>query len=230
MATVANLLLLADGRFPIGGHAHSGGVEAAMSDGRVTAIDDVERFTVGRLHTIGLVEAALVAATVVQLQRAAAAIDVVLAALDAEADARMPSPPLRRASRRLGRQLTRVAGPCWPDPVVVALAGVHIDGPHQPIALGAVCVAAGLPALDAATLALHHAVSTPVQAAIKIAGLDPFAIAAMAARLAPVVDQLAARACSAADGDVRDLPCASAPLVEIAATTHDRALHRLFAT
>lgn len=32
----AALLVLADGRFPAGGHAHSGGAEAAVRAGRIT--------------------------------------------------------------------------------------------------------------------------------------------------------------------------------------------------
>lgn len=34
----AALLVLADGRFPAGGHAHSGGAEAAVRAGRITEI------------------------------------------------------------------------------------------------------------------------------------------------------------------------------------------------
>ena len=39
----AALLLLADGRFPAGGHAHSGGVEAAVTHGAVHDTDSLER-------------------------------------------------------------------------------------------------------------------------------------------------------------------------------------------
>jgi len=227
---LASLLLLADGRFPVGGHAHSGGIEAAMADGRVRDVVDVEAFTIGRLHTTGVMEAALAAATVVRLCGPNAVTERVLAEIDAEADARIPSAPLRAASRRLGRQLTRVAGPCWPDPVLPALGSIDPDGPHQAVALGGVAVAAGVGARDAALLALHHAATTPIQAAIKIAGLDPFALAAVTARLAPVIETLALVAATAADGPLAELPCSSAPLIEIAAATHDRTAQRLFAT
>lgn len=229
-ASLASLLLLADGRFPVGGHAHSGGIEAAMADGRVRSVADVEAFTVGRLHTTGIVEAALAAATVVRLHSPGAPTALVLTELDAEADARVPSPPLRAASRRLGRQLARVAGSCWPDPVVLALGSIDDDGPHQAVALGGVAVAAGVAAHDTALLALHHAATTPIQAAIKIAGLDPFALAAVTARLAPTIEVLAHVATAAASGPLAELPCSAAPLIEIAAVAHDRTSHRLFAT
>ncbi|MFG1885896.1 urease accessory protein UreF [Micromonospora sp. NPDC049102] len=62
MATSSLLLLLADGRFPAGAHAHSGGLEAAVAAGRVTDLASLEAFLVGRLATAGLVGAAFAAA------------------------------------------------------------------------------------------------------------------------------------------------------------------------
>ncbi|MFC9290343.1 urease accessory protein UreF, partial [Streptomyces sp. NPDC057052] len=58
----AALLVLADGRFPTGGHAHSGGAEEAVKAGRITGAVDLADFCRGRLHTAGLVAAALAAA------------------------------------------------------------------------------------------------------------------------------------------------------------------------
>jgi urease accessory protein len=81
---LTNLLLLADGRFPAGGHAHSGGIEAAVMAGRVTNVDTLAEFLAGRLTTSGRVAAGLAAA-------AAAGVHD-LERLDAEAAARMPSP------------------------------------------------------------------------------------------------------------------------------------------
>ncbi|MEU8110687.1 urease accessory UreF family protein [Micromonospora sp. NPDC048947] len=62
MATPSLLLLLADGRFPAGAHAHSGGLEAAVAAGRVTDLASLEAFLAGRLATAGLVGAAFAAA------------------------------------------------------------------------------------------------------------------------------------------------------------------------
>ncbi|NEC44731.1 urease accessory protein UreF, partial [Streptomyces sp. SID8016] len=58
----AALLVLADGRFPAGGHAHSGGAEPAVAEGRVHDADSLADFCRGRLHTAGLTAAALAAA------------------------------------------------------------------------------------------------------------------------------------------------------------------------
>ncbi|WP_279577796.1 urease accessory UreF family protein, partial [Streptomyces sp. YIM 98790] len=94
----AALMVLADGRFPAGGHAHSGGAEAAVKAGRITDAASLEDFCRGRLHTAGLTAAALAAA-------ACAGADPL--DLDTAADARTPSPALRATARRLGRQLMR---------------------------------------------------------------------------------------------------------------------------
>ncbi len=150
--------------------------------------------------------------------------------LDAEADARLAMAPLRESSRRLGRQLTRAAAGCWPGPAVEAAAAVHPDGPHQAVALGAVAHAAGIGALDAARLTLHHTLTTPLQAALRLGGLDPYAVAALAASLAPVVDEVAAEAVAAAHGPIDELPCLVGPLTEIAAVEHAVRTDRLFAT
>lgn len=55
-------MVLADSRFPGGGHAHSGGLEEAVARGLVTGVDDLGSFLHGRLRTAGLVAAAFAAA------------------------------------------------------------------------------------------------------------------------------------------------------------------------
>ncbi|MDX6744693.1 urease accessory UreF family protein [Actinocorallia sp. A-T 12471] len=58
----AHLLMLADSRLPAGGHAHSGGLEPAVTAGAVRTVPDLADFLHGRLWTAGLVVAALAAA------------------------------------------------------------------------------------------------------------------------------------------------------------------------
>lgn len=219
-AAVLALLQLADGRFPAGGHAHSGGVESAVVDGRIVDEADLEAYLLGRLHTTAWVEASLAAAT---CARAGADVDL----LDAEAEARVPVPALRASSRRLGRQLVRAADRCWPSAV---LAGVRPDGLHQPVALGLVGVAAGIDPAEVAALAVHHALSTPAQAAVRLLGLDPYAVVAMTAGLAPQASVVIARAVAAAAGPLVDLPAPTGPACEIAAAAHVGIDGRLFVT
>jgi urease accessory protein len=64
------LWLLADSRLPTGGHAHSGGLEAAVRRGLVRAPDDVAAWLDGRVPTAGLVIAASAAAACVLVRAA----------------------------------------------------------------------------------------------------------------------------------------------------------------
>ncbi|MFJ8199645.1 urease accessory protein UreF [Streptomyces sp. NPDC096152] len=221
----AALLVLADGRFPAGGHAHSGGAEAAVRAGRVTGAASLEDFCRGRLHTAGLVAAALAAA---------AALGCDPGELDAAADARTPSPALRNAARRLGRQLTRAARATWPSPELDALAGAFPKGAHQPVVLGLVARTAGLAPEDAAYCAAYESVSGPATATVRLLSLDPFDATAVLARLAPELDRTVDRAVAAArrvpEGGADELPAASAPLLEIGAEEHAAWPVRLFAS
>jgi urease accessory protein len=221
----AALLVLADGRFPAGGHAHSGGAEAAVKAGRITGAPSLADFCRGRLHTAGLVSAALAAA---------AALGVDPLELDTAADARTPSPALRGAARRLGRQLMRAARATWPSAELDALAREFPKGAHQPVVLGLAARAAGLGADDAAYCSLYESVSGPATATVRLLSLDPFDATAVLARLAPELDLVAGQAVDAArrvpaEG-VGALPAASAPLLEISAEVHAGWPVRLFAS
>ena len=230
------LLLLADGRFPAGGHAHSGGLEEAVGGGRLESEEDLFRFVTGRLATVGRVDAALAAASCV----AAPAVGE-LVVLDYEAAARCPSPALRHASRAQGRGLLRAARSIWPLPDAGVndaseLAAELPDGPMYPVALGAVGEQIGLGPGDVALVAAQASVSGPAWAATRLLGLDPFAVGRCLARLAAGVETVAteaialtasvAAAASAAPG----LPAYSAPLIEIGAEDHARWEVRLFAS
>ncbi len=221
----AALLVLADGRFPAGGHAHSGGAEAAVHAGAISGAASLEDFCRGRLHTTGRVSAALAAS---------AALGVDPAALDEAADARTPSPALRAAARKLGRQLLRAARATWPCPELEALARRFPKGAHQPVVLGAAARAAGLGPEDAAHCALYESVGGPATATVRLLGLDPFDATAVLARLAPEADRVAETAVRAAHRvaaeGVDALPAASAPLLELFAEAHAVRAGRLFAS
>lgn len=214
--------LLADARLPTGGHAHSAGVEAAVAEGRVRDVFDLESYALGRLHTAARAEAALAAAAWLRLDD--------LHAVDAEAEARITAAPLRLASRRLGRQLVRAASACWPSAVLADVTGSFPGGAHQSVALGAVAASAGLDELDAARLALHHATATVIQAGVRLLGLDPFAAAALTARLGEEAEPLARDAAAVAAGPLRDLPAGTGPIVDLAAVAHAGRDGTLFAT
>ncbi|MFE8914507.1 urease accessory protein UreF [Streptomyces globisporus] len=221
----AALLILADGRFPAGGHAHSGGAEPAVAAGRITDVGTLAEFCRGRLHTAGLVAAALAAA-------AATGHDPL--ALDRAADARTPVAALRNTARKLGRQMMRAARATWPSAELDVLAAALPRGAHQPVVLGVAARSAGLDPLDAAYAAVYESVSGPATATVRLLSLDPFDASAVLARLAPELDRVAAAATAAAqrvrDEGVGALPAASAPLLDISAQQHATRPARLFAS
>ncbi|MFJ9041735.1 urease accessory protein UreF [Streptomyces sp. NPDC102406] len=223
--TRATLLVLADGRFPAGGHAHSGGAEAAVKAGRVTDAASLEEFCRGRLHTSGVVAAALAAA---------ATLGVDPLALDTAADARTPSAALRVTARRLGRQLMRAARATWPHPELDALARAFPKGAHQPVVLGLTARAAGLGPQDAAYCSAYEGISGPATAVVRLLSLDPFDATGVLARLAPELDLAVRDAVDAArravDAGIDALPAGSAPLLEIGAEAHAAWPVRLFAS
>lgn len=222
-ATPAALLLLTDGRLPAGGYAHSGGVEASVQAGRVHDRASLEKFLRGRAATAGAVAAAFAAAAC----HATAADDLaLLTELEAELDARMPSPALRIASRALGRQLQRAMRTIRPAPQLDAL-GRH---PHQPIAMGVVAAVFDLDARDAATAALYDSVAGPAAAAVRLISLDPLEVHAVLADLLADLDALAGAAAGHAGTAPAELPAYAAPLLDIAAEHHIRQEARLFAS
>jgi urease accessory protein len=221
----AALLVLADGRFPAGGHAHSGGVEAAIAHKAVHDTATLEAFCRGRLHTTGLTTAGLAAA-------AAAGCDPLL--LDAAADARTPAPALRSVARRLGRQMMRAARVTFPSDELDNLAAAQPQGAHQPIVLGLAARAAGLAPVDAAHAAAYETIGGPATAAVRLLSLDPLDASGILARLGPETDDVAQAAADAASCAMTEgidaLPSASSPLLDITAQQHAAWTVRLFAS
>jgi urease accessory protein len=192
-------LLLADGRTPTGGYAHSGGLEAAVADG----VNDVPAFVRARLYTVGRCQAALAAAAA-----AAGSVEVLLA-LDGEAAARTPVPALRAADRRLGAALLRTASALWPaDPLLGAYREASVLSP-RPVALGVACRAGGIDALGAARLCLYEDAAGVAAAAVKLTALDAALASAWIAGLAMEIETLAGEA-----GAGGPLPSTATPLLD----------------
>jgi urease accessory protein len=219
------LLLLLDTRAPAGAHHHSGGIEAAVGTGLVAGLCDLEDFCQARLRTSSRVAAAFAAAAC-RLQDPRSALDS-WAELDAEFDARTPSAAMRAASRQLGGGLLRLLRSLQPDAALPWARGGR-PAPHHPLVLGAgVSLAGGSPELAARAAALS-ACAGPASAAVRLLGLDPFAVQALLARLAPSIDECARGADLA--GPPSSLPADGAPALDLLADFHLTAEVRLFAS
>jgi urease accessory protein len=184
MTTPAALLLLADGRLPAGGYAHSGGLEHAVSTGSVADLHDLESFLRGRLQSCGMLVAGLAAAA--WSARDATALGV----LDVECDACTPSPAQRATSRSQGRSLLRLASRMWPGRRWSELP----TAPHHCVALGALVRVVDGSQQDAAMLAALGAVTGPASAAVRLMSLDPVEVQVLLAELTPLVEELAVEA------------------------------------
>jgi urease accessory protein len=258
--SLATVLMLADARFPAGGHAHSGGLEGAVTAGMVTDVGSLELFLRGRLVTAGVVAAGLAAAACARAADGASGANEASGAdegpgagassgsdgdfgagapggageargvwevwrwLDAEADARTPSPAQREASRRQGRALLRAARAAWPSAALDALG----RAPHHALVLGAAAAAAGCTPGEAGLIAAYLTVTGPASAAVRLLALDPIQVSAAIARLAGAIEGAAARGADAIAAD--DLPYPSAPALDLYAEAHAREEVRLFAS
>ncbi|MDQ8046789.1 MAG: urease accessory UreF family protein [Solirubrobacteraceae bacterium] len=225
-ATTSDLLLLADGRLPAGGHAHSGGLEQAVELGDVRDIATLEGFLDGLLRSnAGTAIAVAAAACAARI----AGSDARLIELDVEESARTPSAALRVASRAQGRQLLRAAEAIWPEPGRVALPPLP-HGPHLALAQGLAAARLDLSPLDAARLAAYAAISGPATAAVRLLGLDPFSVHGTVARVVRGAEPLLVAAADAAGDGAAALPCGAAPLIEIGAELHRVREIRMFAS
>jgi urease accessory protein len=227
----ALLLLLLDSRAPAGAHHHSGGMEAAVMTGLVTDLDSADDFCRTKLLTSARVSAAFAAASARLFRTERGGVPARLPLLDTEYEARIPSEATRSASRQLGRGLSRLLRSVILEAdLATAFAGCAGPAPHQPLVLGAGVALAGGDEELAARAAALGACAGPASAAVRLLGLDPFAVQAMLARLAPEVDQCAAMAAEAAAGPPCSLPADGAPALDLLADYHLTAEVRLFAS
>jgi urease accessory protein len=200
-------LLLADGRTPTGGFAHSGGLEAA---GLGPA--EIPAFMAARLRTVGLLDAAVAA-------RVAGGSDPMM--LEGAWAARTPAPAARDASRRLGRALLRLALRLWPRELDAYAAGSAAT--PRPVVLGLAGRAAGMAPAAVAELSLYDDAAAVAAAVPKLGAVDALDAAGWLAGMAPLVAELAEWA-------VRDgaLPASATPLLDLRAQAHHDNPRRLF--
>jgi len=209
------LLQLADGAFPSGGFAHSGGLEAALHLRGDVAIEQ-------------LVDEAVVGAGRASLPfvRAACAAPEDLAALDARFDATATSHVANRASRAQGRALATAAARVWEaDARVAAIAEHARRGPahHAPV-FGAIFGALGVRPEEAQIAFLHGALRSVLSAAVRLGALGPLEAQRLQAERAGIAERVL-RECEGLDaGEAAQ----AAPLVELYGALHEQLDGRLF--
>lgn len=214
---LATLLTLADSRLPTGGHVHSGGIEEAITTGRVSDLSSLRAYLCRRIRTQGLVSASLAVAV--------HSGDLSVELADAETDARTPSPAARAASRAQGRGLLRLAKRVWTEPVagpVPGWAGLGVK-PHLPVVAGVVGSTSGIATEHTALSMVYTTMTGSATAAQRLLALDPADVAAMTFELSPLCAQTAAQAL---DGPAE----LSDPLLDVLAEQHATRERPLFSS
>jgi urease accessory protein len=209
MANLAILLALADSRLPTGGHVHSGGVEEAVTSGRVVDLATLRAYLRRRIRTHGLVTASLAFAV--------HAGSLSIGDADRETDARTPAPAARQSSRAQGRGLLRLARRVWPDTQWEVLG----PKPHLAVAAGAVGIASGLTPEQTALSVVYTTMTGSATAAQRLLALDPGDVAALTIELACVCEATAADA-------AKELADLSDPLLDVLAQRHSQRERPLF--
>lgn len=228
----ALLMVMADARSPSSGPAHSGGVEAACAAGLVTDVQTLRAFLDGRLWTTGATGAFAAAAVCVRA-RGGNPTPSLWRTVEAELDARIPSPAAREASREQGGRTLRKAMGAADSPVFDGLARAcvsHGMQPHHAVALGAVAAVADLAPQEAAETAAYASVSAPAFAAQRLLGLSAEVIEQIGLAMAPEVRRLATEAAESCSLPLARMPSCSAPVLEFLAEEHAGLARRSFAS
>jgi urease accessory protein len=212
------LMLLADARWPAGGHAQSGGLEAALHAGMPPAA--IPAYLRTRLRTVTLVEAG---AAVVALHRFRTGGS--LQEVEDAWAARTPSDALRQASTAVGRGYLRLVRRLWPEhPATVTLSG--LGAPSRACAMACAAVIVDLAPAQLVRLVCYDDAQTVASAALKLTPLDPLDAVAWTLGLATEVQSVVDQVALSTEPD--DIPAAAAPLIEQWAQAHRSQPRRLF--
>jgi len=219
LASSTAAMLLADARLPSGGHAHSAGVEPAVTAGVDPA--DLPAFLHGRVTTTTLVEAGTAVAA-----RHARLTGGDLDSVETAWAARTPSRAQRDAARVLARGYLRVGATLLPGDAVIAGWRQRATPPPRPCVLGVIAAGLDVPALELARLVVYEDMQAAAAAVLKLEPRDPLELVSLVAELCAAVDDRLGEV--AAITDPADIPALTAPQSEAWAEAHARSTRRLF--
>jgi urease accessory protein len=204
MMRLLHLLQLADSALPVGGMAHSFGLESLVEFGFVQP-DGLEAFLRGWLAEAGALEAAFCAR--------ACSTPTEFDTLNVRLAARKPARESREASAAMGRRLLDLAARAY-----------GIDTPaarefQYPCCFGYVAGVLQIPMLEAAAAFLHQSTAGLISAGQRLMPLGHTQAQTILFRLKPAIVEAA--------GSNIDAPSFT-PLVETASMCHSRLATRLF--
>ena len=224
-AGLFTLLQFADGLFPVGGFAHSFGLETYVQDGRVRDRHGLEQFVAAQLEgSAGPADAAAVAIAVGSAGRDDLQEWI---ALDARLDAMKTVPEFRAASRQMGRQALRVAAGVGDEPFLARLArdvDAERAAAHHATVFGAAVGLRGAGPEQAATAYLYATAALLVGAGLRLIALGQLDGQRVLTAMRGRIERLAAAAATAGPDDLWSFN----PALEIAGIRHAALDMRLF--
>lgn len=212
------ILQIADSAFPIGGFAHSNGLEAALKWGHVTNPDDLERFAQDSLVQITRGSLPFVR----DAHRGQAFEE-----LDALCNAFLNSHVANRASRRQGRTLLNTAATVFELPDLEPLLALVRDRKlacHLAPVFGHFTRCLDLQEQESLQLFLFMTLRSLVSSAVRLSLVGPLRGQTIQHELGPYVEELVANFSAGKMASVFQ----TAPLIDLMQATHDRAYSRLF--
>jgi urease accessory protein len=223
------LLHLCDSLFPIGGYAHSDGLEAAAASGAVADAATFRQWMDTLLHeSLAYVDgpAVLLAWEGVAERRWRQ-----LRLLDDEVYAQRPSSTMRTASRAVGTRLLRTWNRLHPHPSIDALLSTGArdrdDQPMAswtlPVAFGAACASAGIGQGDALGGFMYTRLAAAASAAMRLMPLGQLEAHAIVAEFLAVVPKIGRDVMAR-----RDRPSSFTPLLDLATMSQQYVPSRLF--
>ena len=217
------VLSLADGRLPVGGHAHSSGLEISQHLDGTRDPEQVRQFMTGRLITSGATEANLIAAIILRLTHG----EPDWGEIDREIDARTPSAAQRATSRMLGRHWARAADRLGMSGATRSVRDA-VEAPHQVAIFGALANHLELDARSAVSIHLHHLCAMVTSAATRLSGLDPYVAQRIHLDLLARCAEIAESAVAVGSESWEAIPAVAGPAAEIGASLHLEIDGRLF--
>ncbi len=220
------VLQIADSAFPIGGFAHSNGLESAMKWGVLKGDDQLPGFFRDCL-----------------VQVASGCLPLVRAAhrggsfqeLDLLCDSFLNNHVANRASCRQGQALLNSARAIFPFPELDRLGqqirSHHLPGHFAPV-FGCFTCIVKVEEVDSVRLFLFMTLRSLVSSAVRLGLVGPLRGQSFQYELGPFVEDIIGAMFTDTDGDqddsVEDLIVQTAPLIDLLQATHDRVYSRLF--